>query len=223
MNKRVLMVLTSYSDLGGVRKTGFYVPEAAHPYWVFKAREYSVDFVSTAGGQPPMDGYNANDAEQVRFLEDPEVKAKLTNTLTPDAVNPADYDVIFYVGGHGTMWDFPNNPQLAKIAAHIYENGGVVAAVCHGPAGLVNIQLSNGEFLVKGKTLAAFTNAEEESVGLTNTVPFLLQSKLEERGANHVAAPNFQPNVQVSERLATGQNPTSAKPLAEAIMKLLEG
>jgi putative intracellular protease/amidase len=220
MSKNILMVLTSHGDLGGVRKTGYYVPEAAHPYEVFKAQGYTLDFVSPKGGEPPKDGFNADGAAQVEFLE--ENKDKLTSTLTPDQVNPDNYHAIFYAGGHGTMWDFPNNTRLAELASSIYKKGGVVAAVCHGPAALVNVRLSNGEFLVKGKKVAAFTNAEEEAVKLTNVVPFLLETKLVERGAHHVPAPNFAANVQTSERLVTGQNPASARGVAEAVVKVLE-
>jgi putative intracellular protease/amidase len=220
MSKNILMVLTSNDDLGGVRKTGYYVPEAAHPYEVFTSQGYQVDFVSPKGGEPPKDGYNAADISQVRFLE--ENKDKLATTLTPEQVNAQHYHAIFFVGGHGTMWDFPDNTELVALASRVYESGGVVSAVCHGPAALVNLRLSNGDFLVKGKTVAAFTNAEEEAVKLANVVPFLLESKLIERGAIHVTAPNFQANVQTSARLVTGQNPASARGVAEAVVKVLE-
>jgi putative intracellular protease/amidase len=220
MSKTILMVLTNHDDLGGLRKTGYYVPEAAHPYEVFEAQGYTVDFVSPQGGEPPKDGFDADDVSQVRFLE--ENKDKLKATLTPEQVNADNYQAIFYAGGHGTMWDFPNNTALAEIASSIYERGGVVAAVCHGPAALVNVRLLNGEFLVKGKAVAAFTNAEEEAVNLTEVVPFLLESKLVERGAEHVPAANFQVNVQTSERLVTGQNPASATGVAEAVVRVLE-
>jgi putative intracellular protease/amidase len=220
MSKNILMVLTSHNDLGGRRKTGYYVPEAAHPYEVFEAQGYTVDFVSPQGGEPPKDGFDADDMSQVRFLE--ENKDKLAATLTPEQVNADNYQAIFYAGGHGTMWDFPNNTALAELASNIYERGGVVAAVCHGPAALVNVRLPNGEFLVKGKAVAAFTNAEEEAVNLTEVVPFLLESKLVERGAKHVPAANFQVNVQTSERLVTGQNPASATGVAKAVVRLLE-
>ena len=218
--KRILMVLTNHEDLGGIRKTGFYVPEAMHTFNTFVARGYDVDFVSPQGGQPPMDGFKADNPDHVKFVAD--AGEKLERTLKPEAIKATDYAAIVYVGGHGTMWDFPNNPELASLAAQVYEQGGVVSAVCHGPAGLVNIRLSNGEFLVKGKTVAAFTDAEEASQNLTDTVPFLLESKLRERGANMITAPNFQANVQVSERLVTGQNPASSLPLAEAVVQLLE-
>jgi putative intracellular protease/amidase len=221
MSKKILFVLTSHADLGGVRNTGFYVPEAAHAYSIFKSQGYEVDFVSPRGGQPPLDGFKAEDTEQVAFLESN--RAALANTLRPEQVRPADYAAIFYVGGHGTMWDFADQTELSAVAASIYEGGGVVSAVCHGPAGLLNIRLSSGEFLVKGKPVAAFTNAEEAAVGLSKTVPFLLESKLLERGATPILAPNFQANIQVWERLVTGQNPASARGVAEAVVKLLEG
>jgi putative intracellular protease/amidase len=217
---RILMVLTSHDDLGGLRKTGFYVPEAMHTFNTFKARGFDVDFVSPKGGLPPMDGFKSENPDHVQFVKDAGVK--LEQTMRPEQVDPSLYDAVVYVGGHGTMWDFPNDTVLSGIAARIYERGGIVGAVCHGPAGLVNIRGSSGEFLVKGKTLAAFTDSEEESQQLTDVVPFLLESKLRERGANVVTAPNFQANVQISERLVTGQNPASSAPMAEAIVALLE-
>jgi putative intracellular protease/amidase len=218
--KRILMVLTSHTDLGGLRTTGFYVPEAMHVFNVFRTRGYTVNFVSPKGGQPPMDGFKADNPEHVQFVAD--AGKQLENTLTPNQVDPSQYDAIVYVGGHGTMWDFPNDLELSSLASSIHERGGVIGAVCHGPAGIVNIRTANGEFLVKGKTVAAFTNAEEEAVSLTNVVPFLLETKLIERGANIITAPNFEANVQISDRLVTGQNPASSVPLAEAIVRLLE-
>ena len=120
------------------------------------------------------------------------------------------------------MWDFADHPRLAQIAAAIYERQGVVAAVCHGPSGLVNLKLSNGEYLVKGKRIAAFTNAEERAGGQDKIVPYLLQSKLEERGAKVVAAASWTPNVQTDQRVVTGQNPTSAGGVGAELVKLLQ-
>jgi putative intracellular protease/amidase len=128
---------------------------------------------------------------------------------------------IFYAGGHGTMWDFPDNAQLASIAASIYERGGVVAAVCHGPSGLVNIRLSDGKYLVDGKEVSGFTNEEEKAMGLTDIVPFLLEDKLKSRGAKYSKAAAFQKHVVVSDRLVTGQNPQSASGVGDGIAKLL--
>lgn len=217
--KRILLALTSHDDLGGVRKTGFYVPEAAHPYAVFAGHGFGVDFVSPKGGTPPMDGFDPGDAAQVAFLEDPEVRRKLAATPRPEAIDPGDYDAILYVGGHGTMWDFPDDARLARIGAAIYEQGGVVAAVCHGPAGLVNLTLADGTPLVAGKEVAAFTDDEERAVGLAEVVPFLLQSRLVELGARHTKAPNFEAHVVAHGRLVTGQNPASATGVAEQMVR----
>jgi putative intracellular protease/amidase len=222
MNKRILFVLTSHDDLGGFRKTGFYVPEAAHPWKVFSEHGYEIDFVSPKGGRPPMDGFKADDPDQVAFLENSAVKSKLENTLRPDQVEVSRYDAIFYVGGHGAMWDFPDNTELQRITAAIYERGGVVSAVCHGPAGLVNVQLSSGAYLVNGKTVAGFTDEEERAVKLQDTVPFMLESRFKERGAKVVTAPNFQANAQIDGRLVTGQNPASALAVANAVLGVLE-
>jgi putative intracellular protease/amidase len=221
--KRILIALSSHSDLGGTgRTTGFYVSEAAEPWKVFRAHGYEVDLVSTAGGEPPRDGVKPDDPVQREFLADPDIAAKLRATPTPDQVDPGRYAAILYAGGHGTMWDFPDNSALAELARRIYEdNEGVVAAVCHGPAGLVSLVLSDGRPLVEGKAVASFTNEEEKAVGLADTVPFLLQSRLEELGAKHVAAPAFAAQVVVDGRLVTGQNPASATGVAERVVEAL--
>ncbi len=220
---KVLMVLTSHDQIGGTgRSTGFYVGEAAHPYEVFTREGVEVDFVSPKGGTPPQDGINRDDPSQAAFLDDPAVTAALAATLTPTDVDPADYDAVLYVGGHGTMWDFPDNEKLADVARQIWETGGAIAAVCHGPAGLVNIKLSDGSYLVEGKTVAAFTDDEERAAGMDQEVPFLLASTLVQRGARHTTAPNFQPNVEIDGRLVTGQNPASAMALAEALVEMIK-
>jgi putative intracellular protease/amidase len=213
----ILLAMTSHDDLGGHRPTGFYVSEAAHPWRVFRDAGLDVDLVSVRGGRPPMDGYEADDPVQREFVHIPEL------ATTPKAadVDAVGYDAIFDVGGHGTMWDFPHNAALARLGRDIYEGDGVVGAVCHGPSALVNLTLSNGSYLVEGKEVSAFTNAEEESVGLTEVVPFLLQTALENRGAKHVAGPSFASQVSVAERLVTGQNPASAKRTAEEVVRLL--
>lgn len=220
---KALFVLTSHKELGTTgRQTGFYLSEAAYPYKLLTDAGHQVDFVSPQGGEPPVDGFKLDDPVNKAFWEDPQVQAKLKNTPTPDQVDPADYDAIFYAGGHGTMWDFADNERLAKVAADIYEAGGVVGAVCHGPSALVNIKLADGSHLVDGKTVASFTNEEENAVGLADVVPFLLESKLIERGAKHSKAPNFEAHVEVSERLVTGQNPASAEGVGRELAVLLQ-
>ncbi len=221
-DKKILVVLTSHDDLGGTGKTGFYVSETAYPWHVFSRAGYQVDLASPQGGEPPQDGADLSDPVQKAFLGDAEMSRKLADTLRPQQVEPRDYAAIFYAGGHGTMWDFPDDTALAGLARDIYEAGGVVAAVCHGPAALVNVTLSDGSYLVSGQEVSAFTNEEEAAVGLTDVVPFLLQTALEKRGAKHVAAPNFEPQVSVSGRLVTGQNPASAAPVAEQVVAVLD-
>ena len=155
------------------------------------------------------------------FWNNDSLREATKTTLKPSQIDPDVYDAVYYAGGHATMWDLPDNIELAGVSSRIYEKGGVVAAVCHGPAGLVNIRLSDNEYLVAGKKVSAFTNDEERAVGLYDIVPFLLEDTLKQRGAEHLAAANFQPQVIVSERLVTGQNPASAKGVAEAMLPLL--
>ena len=220
---RVLLVLTSHDDLGGVRKTGYYVGEAAHPWKEFIDAGFDVDLASIAGGTPPQDGYDESDDVQRAFLADSKVSAQLADTARLDDVDPEAYDAVLLVGGHGTMWDFPSSTALAAVGRDIYESGGVLAAVCHGPYGLVNMKLADGTPLIAGKTVAGFTNEEEAAVGLTEAVPFLLADKLTEQGATHVPAPAWSEHVEVDGRLVTGQNPQSAAAVGREVVKLLKG
>jgi len=221
-SKKILIALTSHGDLAGLRRTGYYLSEVAHPWQVFTDAGYTVDFVSTAGGEPPVDGVDLSDPVQQAFVDHEQAQAKVRRTPRFADVDPFGYDAVLFAGGHGTMWDFPHDPDLAVVARDIYEQGGVVSAVCHGPAALVGISLSDGEPLVSGKQVAAFTNTEEEAAGLTGVVPFLLQSRLEELGAKHTSAPDFQPHVVSDERLVTGQNPASATGVARAVLAALQ-
>ncbi len=222
-NKRLLMVVTSHNTLGNTGKeTGFYLSEVTHPHDVFTRAGFTVDFVSPQGGKAPITGVELEDPLNKAFLDNPNLVAQIENTLNPTQVDPAKYVGIFYAGGHGTMWDFPDNEQLASLASAIYEQGGIVGAVCHGPSGLVNVKLSSGEYLVSGKAVSSFTNEEEAAVGLTEVVPFLLESKLIDRGAEFTKAPNFEAHTAVSDRLVTGQNPASAAGVGERMVELIE-
>ncbi|WP_448097482.1 type 1 glutamine amidotransferase domain-containing protein [Luteibacter yeojuensis] len=226
MTQRVLFVLTSHdrkgpADAADAAPGGFYLSEVTHPHRVLTDAGHAVDFVSPKGGKTHVDGFDLDDTINYAFWNDAALRGATENTLAPAEVDPDAYAAIFYAGGHATMWDFPDNAELAAIAARIYERGGVVAAVCHGPAGLVNVKLSDGPYLVTGRDVSAFTNDEERAVGLYDTVPFLLADALQERRARHVSAPNFQVQVVVSDRLVTGQNPASAKGVAEAMLPLL--
>lgn len=220
--KKVLFVVTSHNVKGSTGEpTGFYLSEASHPWEVLKNAGYEMDFVSPQGGKAPVDGFDLTDKVNKEFWEDKTYHAKIENTLNPSQVHPDDYAAIFYAGGHGAVWDFPENKELAGIAAKIYENGGIVSAVCHGPAGLVNIKLSNGKYLVDGKKINSFTNEEEVQVKLDKVVPFLLEDKLKERGARFEKSGLWQQHVTSDQRVVTGQNPQSAKAVGEALLAAL--
>lgn len=220
--KKILFVVSSHDKKGNTGETtGYYLGEVTHAWEALKDH-YTIDFVSPKGGTPPVDGFDLNDPINKQFWEDAVYHNKINNSMKPSEVNPKDYVAIYYAGGHGAMWDFPENAEIAKIATAIYENNGVVGAVCHGPAGLVNIKLSNGKYLVDGKKVNAFTNEEEIAVKLEKVVPFALETKLIERGAKFEKSGLWQPHVTVDGRLVTGQNPQSAKGVGEAVLKELE-
>jgi putative intracellular protease/amidase len=222
--KRILIALTSHDKKGATsgEPTGAYLPEVAHPYALFSAAGYAVDLVSTRGGRVPLDGVDRRDSTSAAFLDDPEVARQLADSQASSSVDPARYSAMFFAGGHGTMWDFPDARAFSDAARAIYEAGGVVGAVCHGSAGLLNVRLSNGRYLLADKSVSAFTNDEERAVELDRVVPFLLESRLVERGARFERAPNWQPKVVVSERLVTGQNPASASGVAKMMLATLE-
>jgi putative intracellular protease/amidase len=223
MAAKALFVLTSHGDLGGLRPTGYFVGEAAHPWRVLRDAGVQVDLASIAGGSPPQDGRDTGDEVQNAFLADPRISAQLADTRPLRDIDPSDYDAVLYVGGHGTMWDFPNDPDVARVGRQVYEHGGVVAAVCHGPSALVGMTLSDGTPLVAGKDVAGFSNAEEEAVRLTEVVPFLLEDALRDLGARYSSGPTFTEHVAVADRLVTGQNPQSAAEVGERLAALVAG
>lgn len=221
---KALIVLTSHNRLGDTgRSTGFHLAEMTRAYRIFKEAGYEIDIVSPEGGKPPVDPRSnvLDDPANREFLNDPHAVDRLENSWTPDRVNPDDYVLIYFSGGHGTMWDFPENRHLIDIASHIYSRRGIVASVCHGPAALLNVRLLNGSYLVDGKEVSSYTNEEEAKAGLDEVVPFLLESQLEERGAKFVKSPPGQEKVAVSERLVTGQNSSSAEGVAKAAVDLV--
>jgi len=221
-SKPILVVMTSHAELGDTgEKTGYYLGELTHPLEVFEQAGLPVELASIKGGEPPVDGLKLEDPVNARYWSDKDFRAKLASTKRLSELNPSDYAAVFFVGGHGTMWDFPDDADVQKVVRVLYESGAPVGAVCHGPVALVNVKLSDGSYLIAGKEVSAFTNAEEEKVGRTKVVPFLLATKMEARGAKHVAAPDFQKQVVTSAHLVTGQNPASAAGVAEAMVKLL--
>lgn len=219
---KVLFVFTGTNFIEKTgEKTGYTLTEAAQPWLVFNNAKYEVDFMSPKGGAVTVDTMKFEDQGDRIFWNDQGVQAKLKNTLSPDRVALVDYMAVYFVGGHGAMWDFADNADIKKLAADMYEKGGIVGSVCHGAAALVNVKLSTGEFLVQNKNVTGFTNSEEKEVKKDAVVPFLLETALIKSGAKFQAKPNFQPNVQVADRLVTGQNPASAKGVGEEMVKLL--
>ena len=213
----VLIVLTSHTKLGDTgRPTGFYYEELATPYWALVDAGHTVEIASIQGGPAAHDPGSLKadsalrPASVSRFLADPAAMAKLASTTAITAIDPASHDAVFLPGGHGTMWDFGANEFLGAVVGKIFDKGGIVGAVCHGPAGLVNAMRANGRPVVEGLRVNSFTDAEEEAVGLTKTMPFLLESRLTELGAKFEAAPNFTPKAVRDGQLVTGQNPMSS-------------
>jgi putative intracellular protease/amidase len=221
-SRTILFVLTSH-ELKGNKPSGFFLSEATHPHKVLTEAGHGIHFVSPRGGKAPVDpdGFDLKDEVNAAFWNDPALRAAVEHTRKPSELDASEYAAIFYVGGHAAMWDLPDNLELASLASRIYGRGGVVGAVCHGPAGLLNVKLDNGEYLVSGKDVAAFTNDEERAVELDRLIPFFLADRLAERGARHHPAPNWQPKVVISERLVTGQNPASASGVGQGVAALL--
>jgi putative intracellular protease/amidase len=223
---RALIAVTSHADFGALeRKTGYWLGEVTHFWHVMAEAGIDVDFVSPKGGKPPLDEKSVASRDRInqQFTDDPVQAARLESTLKPSEVRADDYDVVYYAGGHGAMWDFPGNAPLAEIAARIHARGGVVSAVCHGSAGLLEIKRADGRRLIDGQLVTGFANLEERLVGLTRDVPFLLQDELKKRGGVYKSALiPFTPYVATGDRLVTGQNPQSARATAKAVLDVLK-
>lgn len=220
--KPVLFVLTSHSIKGSTgQATGYYLGEVTHPLAELDKAGLAVDFASIQGGEPPVDGLDLDDPINALYWNDAAFRARIASTQRLADVEASKYSAIFFAGGHGAMWDFPISEAVCSVTRAIYEAGGIVAAVCHGPAALVNVTLSDGMPLVAGKKVAAFTDSEEQAVKLEKVVPFLLAGRLTERGAMHQSAADWTANVVVDGRLVTGQNPQSAGGVGAAMRELL--
>jgi putative intracellular protease/amidase len=223
---KIILVLTSHDRLGDTgQKTGFWLEEFAAPYYLLKDAGATVTLASPKGGQPPLDPKSNQPENQTeltkRFLADPAAQAELANTRKLAEVSANDFDAVFYPGGHGPMWDMPDNAISIALIEAFVAAGKPVGAVCHAPVALVNVRGKDGEYLVKGKRVTGFTNEEEAAVGLTAVVPFLLEERLKERGGIYSKGPNWVPYVQVDGKLVTGQNPASSGPAAKELLKLL--
>lgn len=222
---KILMVLTSHDQLGDTgRKTGFWLEEFAAPYFVFRDAGVQLTLASPKGGQPPIDPKSDlaenQTAPMARFKLDLAAQAELAHTVKLTDVKSADFDTVFYVGGHGPMWDLAESPVSVSLLESFYNSGKPIALVCHSPGVLRHVTY-RGEPLVKGKRLTGFTNGEEEVVQLTHVVPFLVEDELKRLGAHFEKVPNWQPFAIVDGLLVTGQNPASSTSAAEALLNLL--
>ena len=222
----ILMVLTSHDQLGDTgKKTGFWLEEFAAPYYVLKDAGQEITLASPKGGQPPVDPKSDDPDAQTdatrRFKGDAKAQAQLASTKRLGSVRPSDFDAVFYPGGHGPLWDLAEDPQSKALIEQTLADGKPVALVCHAPAVLKNVKAQDGTPLVKGKSVTGFTDDEEEAVGLTNVVPFLLEDVLKQLGAKFSKAEPFKPHVVREGLLITGQNPPSSEPAAKALLEAL--
>ena len=225
--KKVLMVLTSHSELGNTgRKTGFWLEELAAPYYAFKNAGVEVVLASPKGGQPPLDPKSNEPSFQTdltrRFEADAAATAQLAATLRLDSVDQADFDTVFYPGGHGPLWDLAEDKQsIALIEAFIAANKPV-ALVCHAPGVLRHVKTPAGRPLVEGKKVSGFTNSEEEGVGLTNVAPFLVEDELKALGGIYSKGEDWASYVVSDGLLITGQNPASSAAAAAVLITRIQ-
>lgn len=222
----ILLVTTSHSLMDSGDVTGVWAEELATPYYLFGDAGAKVTVASIKGGPVPFDPRSISGSEPQpdsvqRLLADKPVMDALQNTPSIDALDSLLYDAIFLPGGHGTMWDLAQSEALAHRIADLDARGKPIAAVCHGPAGLTHVKRRDGTWLVSGRKVTGFTNAEERKVGLAKSVPFLLQDRLVERGADFVEADVFQPHALRDGNLITGQNPASSEQTAQLMLRAL--
>jgi putative intracellular protease/amidase len=224
---KILMVLTSHAQLGNTgKKTGFWLEEFASPYYIFKDANADITIASPNGGQPPLDPKSDEPEFQTaatqRFKSDVDAQTALANTLKLSDISPDNYDGVFYPGGHGPLWDLAKDAISIAVIESMYATGKIVAAVCHAPAVFQNTKAPNGAPLVKGKSVTGFSNSEEDAVGLSEIVPFLVEDDLKAKGANYSKADDWQPHVITDGNLITGQNPASSESVAKRVLEIIK-
>jgi putative intracellular protease/amidase len=228
MKTRVLMIVTSHARLGDSGKpTGLWAEELAVPYYALVDAGATVTLASPAGGAAPIDPGSVkpaggNDPAVERLLKDAILQGALADTRRVSELDGADFDALFFPGGHGTMWDLPVDPGVTRTVERAFANGRWIAAVCHGPAGLVSARRPDGSPVVSGLRVNSFTNAEETAVGLDAIVPFLLETRLRELGGRFESADSWRPFAVRDGRLITGQNPQSSERVARALLEALD-
>ena len=224
---KILMVLTSHDQLGNTgRKTGFWLEELAAPYYVFKDAGHDITLASPKGGRPPLDP-KSNEPEfrtdlTLRFEKDAAAEAQLDKTVRLDSVSQEDFDTVFYPGGHGPMWDLAEDKHSASLIASFLAAGKPIGIVCHSTGALRHVRTADGNLLVQGKEVTGFTNGEEEAVGLTKVVPFLVEDEMLKLGAIFSKKANWDVHVVSDGLLITGQNPHSSGPAAQTLLMKLK-
>lgn len=227
MRKRVLIVVTSHANMGNTEaKTGIWVEELAVPYYRFVDAQIEAEIASPLGGPAPLEpksikSQGENDPAVDRFLSDTTARQQLVATRRLADVDVREFDALFFPGGHGTMWDLPVDESVRQAVEQAEAAKRIIAAVCHGPAGLTKAKRPDGQPLVAGKRVSAFNNREEDAVGLTRVVPFLLETRLRELGAQFQNGADWQSFAVRDGRLITGQNPASSAAVAELVMAAL--
>lgn len=222
----ILMVLTSHDQLGNTgKKTGFWLEEFAAPYYAFKDAGADVTLASPLGGQPPLDPKSDDPASQTestrRFKSDPAAQLSLGGTLKLSDISSDTCDAVFYVGGHGPLWDLAEDASSIALIETMLVAGKPVAAVCHAPAALRHAKTAGGISVVQSRAVTGFTNTEEEVAGLTQVVPFLVEDMLTQQGGRYSKVADWQPHVVTDGLLITGQNPASSEPAAKAMLAML--
>ena len=224
---KVLIVLTSHSELGDTgEKTGFWIEEFAAPYYVLSDAGVELTITSPKGGQPPVDPKSESPDAQTpatkRFYSDNKAIDKVAHTEKLSEVKQADYDAVFYPGGHGPLWDLATDAISVSLIEDFSKNNKPMAFVCHAPAALVNVKAPNGEPLIKGKEITGFSNSEEEAVNLTKVVPFLLEDEMKRLGGQYSNGADWGIYVKKDGLLITGQNPASSEAAARALLEILQ-
>jgi putative intracellular protease/amidase len=222
--KKVLIIVTNHATLGETNEAnGTYAPELTHVVDVLEKANIQYDIASLNGGNAPLYGTDVEgDEVNARLLENSAFQAKVSNTLRLTEINETEYNAIFYPGGFGLLTDLAHSEEAGQIVARHYENGGAVAAVCHGPAGLLPVKLSSGEALLASTTVTGFTREEEIDFGTIDNIPFLLEEQLTRKAAEYRKVQPWQEFVITDGRVITGQNPASAHAVGEVLVKLIQ-
>lgn len=219
----VLFVVTSHDQLGDTgHRTGFWVEEFAAPYYKFKDAGYDVTIATPKGGRAPIDPNSEVESAQTaatdRYYKDVEVQELIAHTHPLADMKAADFDAVFYPGGHGPLWDLANDADSAQLILDFYSSGKPVGAVCHAPGVFKNVKFDNGEPFVKGKKVTGFSNSEEAAVKLTEVVPFLVEDELQNLGGHYTKGDDWGVHVVEDGLLVTGQNPASSEAVAEKMI-----